>query len=249
MRSDGATLPLIIGHRGAAATAPENTAAGFRQAAALGVRWVEFDVRLSSDGYVVLLHDDTVDRTTDGHGEARSMSFAEFRQLDAGSWFGPAFRGEHVPSLDETIALLGELGLGAVVELKPAKGQERATGEAATVLLTERWPAHLPAPIVSSFAPEALAAARAAAPGLARALLVDAVPDDWRERVAALGCTMLHADHRRLEPDLVAAALAAGVPVFAYTVNDAARAAMLAAWGVAGLFSDRPERLAAAFRS
>lgn len=235
--------PLVIGHRGAAGSAPENTLAGFRAAAAAGVRWVEFDVRLSADGRVVLLHDDTVDRTTDGHGEARSMSFAELRRLDAGAWFGAAFRGERVPSLDETIALLGELALGAVVELKPAKGQEAATAEAAMALLTERWPDHVPAPIVSSFAPAALAAACVAAPALQRALLVDAVPDDWRERLAALGCSMLHADHRQLDRALVRAAAAAGVPVFAYTVNDPARAEILAGWGVAGLFSDHPERL------
>jgi glycerophosphoryl diester phosphodiesterase len=235
---------LIIGHRGAAASAPENTVAGFCKAASLGVRWVEFDVRLTADNVVVVLHDDTVDRTTDGCGAAAAMSFAEIERLDAGGWFGAAFRGERVPSFEAVIALLGELGLGAVVELKPAKGREAATAEATMALLRSRWPRHLPPPIVSSFAEAALIAARAAAPGLQRALLVEAVPADWRARLAATGSTMLHADHQRLAPAEVAALRAAGTPVFAYTVNDRARAELLASWGVAGLFSDRPERLA-----
>lgn len=244
MMTGAAALPFIVGHRGAAAWAPENTLAGFRKAAALGVRWVEFDVRLSADGRVILLHDDTVDRTTNGHGEAADLSFADLQKLDAGAWFGAAFRGERVPGLTETIALLGELNLGAIVELKPAPGQEVATAWAVTALLSERWPSHLPPPILSSFAPAALAAAGEAAPDVRRALLVDAVPADWPRRLAALGASMLHADHRRLDRVIVADLQRAGVPVMAYTVNDGARAAELMSWGVTGCFSDCPDLLA-----
>lgn len=241
-----AAVPRIVGHRGVAASAPENTLAGFRKAAELGLRWVEFDVRLSADGRVILLHDDTLDRTTDGHGPAASLDFADIRRLDAGAWFGPAFRGETVPSLDETLVLLGELGLGAIVELKPAAGDEAATARAAASLLTERWPGDLPPPILSSFEPATLTAAAAVAPGIRRALLVDAVPPGWQAKLAALGCSMLHADHRLLDRACVAAVRDAGVPLFAYTVNDRSRAAELLSWGVAGLFSDCPDRLAGA---
>jgi glycerophosphoryl diester phosphodiesterase len=111
--------------------------------------------------------------------------------------------------------------------------------------VAQRWPGTLPAPLLSSFEPAALEAARQAAPGIERALLVGAVPADWRRQVEALGCGMLHCDQRRLDRATVAALREAGLPVFAYTVNDGERAQALFAWGVAALFSDCPDRLEA----
>jgi glycerophosphoryl diester phosphodiesterase len=236
--------PRIIGHRGAALSAPENTLAGFCMAAALDVPWVEFDVRLTRDGRCILLHDDTLDRTTTGHGPAAAMDFAEIRQLDAGGWFGADFIGQPVPSLEEAIDLLGKLELGAVVELKPAAGAEAATGDAAGKLLAARWPDSLPPPIVSSFKPEALVAARDAAPRFERALLVGAVGRESLLRAAALQCSMLHADQRKLDRAAVEKATAAGLRLFAYTVNLPARAQKLFSWGVEAVFSDIPRRLA-----
>jgi glycerophosphoryl diester phosphodiesterase len=236
--------PRIIGHRGAALAAPENTLAGFCMAAALNVEWVEFDVRLTSDGRCILLHDDTLDRTTNGHGPASRLTFDEIRRLDAGTWFGPDFTGQPVPGLEETVALLAQLNLGAVVELKPAPGEEAATGRAAAAIIAERWPATLPPPVLSSFKPAALAAARETAPQLARALLVGAVPRDWRAQVEALGCSMLHADQRRLDQPTVAVVRDTGLSLFAYTVNLPQRAQELFSWGVDAIFSDCPERVA-----
>src|SRR5215472_8991595 len=178
--------PRIIGHRGAALSAPENTLAGFCMAAALEVTWVEFDVRLTRDGRCILLHDETLERTTTGRGPAAALSFEEICRFDAGGWFAPDFMGQPVPSLEETIELLGQLGLGAVVELKPAPGAEAATGEAAATLLAERWPPSLPPPILSSFKPAALAAARDAAPHFERALLMGRVTNNWQTEAAAL---------------------------------------------------------------
>ncbi len=243
---DGAHLrpPRLIGHRGVAANAPENTLAGFRKAAALGVAWVEFDVRLSADGRCILLHDDMLERTTTGRGPAAALSFAEIRRLDAGRWFGEEFAGERVPSLEEAIEVLGELGLGAVVELKPAAGSEGATGQAAAACLAERWPEHLPPPLVSSFRPAALLAARLTAPHIARALLVEAVPEDWRRRLDALGASALHADERPLDRATVAQICDADIPLFAYTVNLPERARTLFAWGVSAVFTDAPDRIA-----
>jgi len=236
--------PRIIGHRGAALTAPENTLAGFCMAAALNVEWVEFDVRLTSDGRCILLHDDTLDRTTNGSGSAARLSFEEIRRLDAGSWFSPDFAGQPVPGLEETIGLLAQLNVGAVVELKPAAGVEAETGRAAATVLVERWPAALPPPVVSSFKPTALAAAREVAPQLARALLVGAVPRDWRRQIEALDCAMLHADQRRLDRPTVEVVRDAGLPIFAYTVNLPRRAQELFSWGVDAVFSDCPDSVA-----
>ena len=235
--------PRLIGHRGAADLAPENTEASFRRAAALGAPWVEFDVHLSADGVPVVIHDDTVDRTTDGTGAVAALTLAEIRRLDAGTWFGAEFRGARIPTLEETIALLDELKLGAVVEIKPSPGQEAATAEATVAMLARRWPAHLPAPMVSSFERAALARAQEVAPAIARAFTVGKLPPDWHREADRLGASAIHADHRRIDRGAVIAVRQAGLPLFAYTVNDPARARELYEWGVASLFTNRPDLL------
>lgn len=241
-----AELPRVIGHRGAAGCAPENTLAALRRAKALGCRWVEFDVRLSADGELVLLHDDRVDRTTDGSGKANALPFASLRTLDAGSWFSPAFAGEPVPSLKEAIAVLAGLRLGANVELKAGHRNAAQTGAAAADLLVRLWPPDLPAPLISSFVPEALAAARERAPAVARGLLVKALAGHWRRLAEALGCAAVGADHRLLRPASVAEIRKAGYSALAYTVNEPARARELLDWGVASVFSDVPHVILAA---
>jgi glycerophosphoryl diester phosphodiesterase len=237
-------LPAVIAHRGASAYAPENTLAAFRKAAALGARWIELDVHLARDGTPVILHDDRVDRTSDGKGDAAAMTFEELKRLDMGSWFSPAFAGERLPSLIETIELCAELGLGANVEIKPTPGAEIETGHAVGAMLTESWPARLPAPLVSSFKPASLAACRETAPDIARGLLRTRAGADWRAQLELLGCRTLHLDHRHLAASLVRAARAAGYPVLAYTINDPVRAKTLFDWGVTTIISDCPERIA-----
>jgi glycerophosphoryl diester phosphodiesterase len=233
-------LPPVIGHRGAAACAPENTLGGLRRAKALGCRWVEFDVRLTADGELILLHDERLERTTDGSGKARALTLPMIRRHDAGGWFGPSFADERVPTLTEAVGVLAELGLGANVELKAARGREAETGAATADLLSRLWPAHLPAPLISSFLPTALAAARDRAPSMARGLLVRAIPRNWRIHAQSLGCVTIHIEHRHLRPAIVAELRESGYSVLAYTVNDAARARELLAWGVASVFSDVP---------
>src|SRR5262249_10835305 len=149
-------LPKVIGHRGACAYAPENTLASIRKAAALGARWVEFDVRLTREGDLVLMHDGDVKRTTDGHGRVLQLSVPELQALDAGAWFGGAYGGERVPSLAEAIALLGELGLGANIEIKTDAFEASATAEALARILADHWPRSSLAPLVSSFVTDAL---------------------------------------------------------------------------------------------
>jgi glycerophosphoryl diester phosphodiesterase len=239
-------LPPVIGHRGAAGCAPENTLAGLRRASALGCRWVEFDVRLTADGELVLLHDDRLERTSDGRGRACALPLSTIRRHDAGSWFDPGFAGERVPTLGEAIAVLAELGLGANVELKAGRRRAVETGTAAADLVTRLWPPQLPPPLVSSFVREAVAAARDRAPAIARGLLVRTVAGNWRRRVESLGCTTVNTDHRRLRPAVVAEIRRAGYAVLAYTVNDPARARELFDWGVTSVFSDVPHMILAA---
>src|SRR5437867_11693182 len=123
-------LPSIIGHRGAADYAPENTLEGIREAARRGARWVEFDTKLTGDGVVILMHDDTLDRTTNGRGAVAGTAFHDIGLLDAGSWFGPAWRGVRVPRLADVLALLVELDMQANIEIKPCTGREVETAQA-----------------------------------------------------------------------------------------------------------------------
>jgi glycerophosphoryl diester phosphodiesterase len=239
-------LPKIIGHRGAAAHAPENTLAGFRKAHALGVAWVEFDVRLTGDGRCIVLHDDTIDRTTDGSGTAARMSLESLAAFDAGSWFDPRFAGETIPTFEETIDLLAELGLGANVEVKPHRGAEIETAEAVCRILRAQWPGDLPPPLVSSFAYSALETARRVAPELARGLLLGRIGDDWLALARAIGAQTIHCGHVGLTERRAREIGAAGYELLAYTVNHAGRAAELFAWGVSSVFSDAPDRVAGA---
>lgn len=238
-------LPRVIGHRGAAAHAPENTLAGFRKAAELGARMVEFDVKLTRDGVPVVLHDDTVDRTTDGTGAVRDLGFAEIRALDAGGWFAPAFAGARVPTLEEVLALCRALDLAVNIELKPCPGREIETADVALDAARRLWPADRPPPLVSSFAPDSLRAALRAAPDWPRGYLIDERPDDWRARVAELRPATLNVNHEKETPESIAADRATGLPVIAYTVNDPGRARALFGLGVAAVFSDAPAAILA----
>jgi len=236
----GLELPPVIGHRGAAARAPENTLAGLRLAKALGCSWVEFDVRLTGDGVPVLCHDPKLDRTTDGSGPVAARSFAAIRECDAGAWFGPEFDGERVPTLDEGLTLVAELGLAANIEIKSERGRDYATAAAVAATL-RRLGDRAPPVLVSSFQLPAMAAIRTLAPHVTRGVLFHLVPRNWRETAQRLGCTAIGADHRRLWPGRIAAIRDAGYPLMAFTVNDPMRARLLYAWGVTSVFSDVPD--------
>lgn len=223
-------LPQFIAHRCGGLLAPENTLAGLRAAAARGFKAVEFDVMLSADGTPLLIHDETLERTTNGRGRVCETADAELFALDAGG-------GEHIPRFAEAAALCHELGLLANVEIKPAAGHEPRTGEVVARFLAEHWPG-VP-PLVSSFSLEALAAARAVAPQLHYGLLFEAVPADWPALLARFGAVTLHCDAGRVSDAVLAEAAAAGVPVLCYTVNDPDEAQALFARGVTSVFTDR----------
>ncbi len=239
------SVPAVIGHRGAAGHAPENTLASLRKAAERGARWVEFDTKLTRDGAAVLFHDDTLERTTDGHGEVAETALADLRELDAGTWFDGTFAGERVPTLLDAMATLARLGLGAIVEIKPSPGREAETGRVVAGVLKSSWPETLPAPLISSFDPTALGAALDAAPNIRRALNVFRIPRGWRKRAKALNFRAVHCLERNLTARRVRALKDEGMAVRAFTVNDKARAETLFGWGVDGVISDYPDRILA----
>ena len=228
----------VAAHRGAGRLAPENTLAAMRLGASFGHRLFEFDVKLSGDGKPFLMHDATLDRTTDGRGPAGAATLAELAQLDAGSWLGPAYAGEPPATFAAVARFLRANGLQANVEIKPSPGREIETGAAVAIAAAHAWRDAGVPPLLSSFSEAALSAARRALPRLPRALLVESLPTDWLERLRALGCVALDAHHASLTEALVARAHAEGFRVLTYTVNDPDRAALLRGWGVDCVITD-----------
>ena len=232
--------PRVIAHRGGGQLAPENTLAAIRRGHAMGFRAVEFDVMLAADLVPVLIHDETLERTTNGRGRVVEHASAALATLDAGSWFGTAFQGEPVPTFADAARLCQSLGLWANIEIKPAAGQDIETGQRTALLAADIWKnAPGPLPLLSSFSVPALAAARDLAPQFPRGLLVSAVPADWQSRADALGCVSLHCNQSKLDESTARAVVAAGYGLATYTVNDPAIARRLFSWGVDAVFTDR----------
>jgi glycerophosphoryl diester phosphodiesterase len=236
--------PRLVAHRCGGTLAPENTLAGFDACKRYGYRMVEFDAKLSADDHLFLLHDDMLDRTTNGHGPAAERTWQELAKLDAGSWRDVAFAGERLPTLAEAAARCKRDGIAANIEIKPCPGRDVLTGQLVAGAALALWQDQTPPPLLSSFSFEALVAAREAAPTLPRGMLFEAVPDDWLRIVRELECVSLHASHKHLTAERVAEIRAEGLRVLVYTVNDPDRAKLLAQWGVDMICTDRIDMLA-----
>ncbi len=234
-------LPLVVGHRGAAAYAPENTLASFREARARGAAWVEFDVKLSADNRLIVMHDASLKRTAGLDAPVATTDYATLRTLDAGGWFGPSFRGETIPTFEETLSLLGELALGANIEIKPCPGRESETAVAVVAALDRLWPQHLPTPLLSSFKDEALAAAQKSGPRWPRFSLIDVIDGPWLERAKAVGATGINTNGHKLRPEQAAAIKAAGYLLGVYTINEGPKAVALRKAGADCIITDAPD--------
>jgi glycerophosphoryl diester phosphodiesterase len=231
-------LPRWIGHRGLAAFAPENTLAGIRMAAERGLRWIEIDAKLTSDGTLILMHDDRLDRTTNGKGTVATTSFDAIRRLDAGSWFNPKFAGERIPTLVEAIDLMMALDLGCNVEIKPCPGREMETAGAVADTLLRHWPASYGRLVVSSFEQAAMARFRDLAPDLPRGHLVWDRTATMLADADELGCGSIHCAHQHLEESAARAVKRANFRLVVYTVNDPVQARRLIEWGIDTIISD-----------
>jgi glycerophosphoryl diester phosphodiesterase len=237
--------PRLAAHRGAGKLAPENTLAALRYGHARGYRMAEFDVNLSADGVAFLLHDATLERTTNGVGRADALPWRELAQLDAGSWHSPAYAGEPLPTLAAIARFCRANDVAINIEIKPTPGRERETGAAVALDAKTLWAGADVRPLLSSFSDAALDAAREAAAEMPRAWLVERLTDDWRGQVVRLGCIALHPKHTLLSQEVVRDIRGAGLRVAAWTVNDAARAATLVGWGVDTIFTDAVDAIAA----
>lgn len=238
--------PPVIAHRGARASAPENTIAALRRAQEEGAPWIEVDVKLTRDGVPILMHDDTLDRTTSGKGPVAEMDWADIQALDAGSWFSPAFAGERVPHLSEALKCALDRRLRVNLEIKPCAGRARVTTMVMLMEAAKIWPQDRPLPLISSMDIEALCIASQFMPHWPRGLLLDEWRDDWRDIVQKVEASTLNINSNILSKERMRQLSMAELPVLAYTVNEPGAAKELFRSGVVAVFSDNPRDMIAA---
>ena len=233
--------PLVIAHRGASAMAPENTLAAFQLAAEQEADAIELDVDLTRDGHVIVLHDATIDRTTDGHGRVADLTLEEIRRVDAGAWKSADFTGERVPLLEEVLAAVGRWLL-INVELKGMALRGNGLEEKVAALIAKH--ALFDRVILSSFNPFALRRAKRLDARLACGLLIaPAAPIFLRQ--AWLAPLIPHLAARHLHYSQVTKAVvdhchAQGLVVNAWTANQAGAIHALRQAGVDGIIGDDP---------
>lgn len=231
--------PRWIAHRGAGTLAPENTLAAFRKGAEHGYRMFECDAKLSSDGVVFLMHDATLERTTNGHGIGGHQSWQQLAQYDAGSWHSKAYKGEPLPTLRQVSEFCIRNGYFLNIEIKPTPGAEFITGQLVAQEVAQIWEHQGVPPLLSSFQIESLRGALNVAPHIPRGLLLDLVSEGWLETALDLDCHAVICHHALWTADRVNAVHQAGMRCLSYTVNDESVAQYLLNLKVDGLITDR----------
>lgn len=233
----------LIAHRGASAYAPENTYVAMHKANAMGASWVEFDVMLAGCGDAIIIHDDTLDRTTNGTGEVAKTPHSQIIQLDAGSWFHADFANERVPTMIDLLRYLDDIRMDINVEIKPTPGNDVRTAEATVKRLNQYWNLKDNPPLISSQSIECLRTVRHLEPDWHLCCVIHHWDEDWYSWIHEFGCIAVSVNHEILVPELLRG-LKTFVPlVLAYTVNDAKRAMELYSMGIDAVFSDYPDLL------
>lgn len=231
--------PRWVAHRGAGKLAPENTLAAFELGACHGYRMFECDVKLSADDVLFLLHDATLERTTNGHGEARAQSWQALSKLDAGGWHSAGFTGQRLVSFEVIAHYCLDKGYFLNIEIKPTPGLEAVTGTALANAAALLWQDAAVPPLLSSFQVASLQAAKSAQPQLPRALLLDKLTPDWLATALELECVAVVCKYTLWDEETVAQAQGAGLRALSYTVNEESAVQRLTALGTDGIITDR----------
>ncbi len=233
--------PPIIAHRGARFFAPENTLAAFLKVKELGLNWLELDVQLAACGEVVVFHDLTLERTTNGKGCLSDYPYSYLKTLDAGSWFSSLFAGERIPTLKQVIHLLNRLQLSANIEIKlfdqfayEKEIVQRVFEVLAEVPITQSI-------LISSFSNTVLQNVRKKSLEVPLGFLMDDWLTDWQDICDVLKANAVDVNHAILNQTRVQEIKATNRLLLSYTVNDAEKANRLLALGVDAVFSDCPE--------
>lgn len=236
--------PRWVAHRGAGKLAPENTLAAFRFGAAHGYRMFECDAKLSADGVPFLMHDATLERTTNGAGTGGDKPWAELSQLDAGGWHSRAYAGEPLPTLEGVARYCMANGFFLNIEIKPTPGQEAETGRVVAEHAARLWAGEKTQPFLTSFRPESLQAALQVAPHLPRGLLLDTLWTGWLEMALSLECVAVVCNHALWDKSSVTQARSAGFRLLSYTPNDEWAVKRLIELGTDGIITDRVDLFA-----
>jgi glycerophosphoryl diester phosphodiesterase len=239
--------PRWIAHRGAGKLAPENTLPAFELGARFGYRMFECDVKLSFDDVPFLLHDATLERTTnaahllgsDASEVAGNHAWAELTQFDAGSWHSEGFIGTKLPTLAQIAHFCQSHSALINLEIKATPGLEALTGEVVANHAAQLWAGATVPPLLSSFDVPSLDAALLAQPTLPRALLLEELWPGWLDTALRLRCVGVVCDQVLWNATSVAQTKAAGLRCLSYTVNEASEADRLLALGIDGLITDR----------
>lgn len=228
---------IIMAHRGSSDQAPENTLAAFELALKVGSNGIELDVHLTKDGEVVVIHDHTLDRTTNGKGLVENHTLAELKELDAGSWFSPEFVGQRLPSLIEVLKLVKDHDVLLNIETKVALGFE-ALNEKLVPLLDEyeMWDRT----IVSSFNHYALAQLKIMKPQVRTGILYNCgMVNPW-VYAKSIGASALHPHYMTIIPEIVRGAQENGMMVNVWTVDEKVDIQRVLQLDVDGIISNLP---------
>ena len=233
-------MAAIIGHRGAAKIAPENTLAGILAAKACGLDWIEMDVILMGDGSLIMHHDRTLNRCTTGRGEVLRFGLSDLEGIDAGD-------GERIPTLQQALTLIQHLKMGINLEIKMHRHAPEAL--VIPVIDTLNKNPQLVASgkiLISSFDHEVLQKCRQLRPDIPMGHLFGPLPADWLALSQEAGAVAIHLNQRLVKKADIVAVCDAGFEAYCYTVNDARKATKLFSWGVTGVFTDDPESISRA---
>jgi glycerophosphoryl diester phosphodiesterase len=233
----------LVAHRGASAFAPENTLGAVRLAKDMGAKWVEVDVKITVDDHTVIIHDDELDRTTNGTGWVANSTLEYVRSLSANPTGFDGYDAEKVPTLRELLEIVLDLEIGLQLELKPTAGDDVETAEIAIAELLEIWPSNNSNLYLSSFSLRSLDVARRMAPNIPRAFAVVVPPRDPVKIMSDLDCQILHATSFVLSDDQLRVLDESGVEFAIATINDVSLARHMLENGAQSILSDYPNLL------
>lgn len=237
---------VVIAHRGASAYHPENTMAAFRSAHEMGAEMIELDILLTKDGIPIAIHDETLERTTNGTGMVAEFTLEELKELDAGSWFSKAHKGETIPSLEEVLEFAkGKIALNIEIKTEAVTDQARGGIEEKALELVKKYEMQNYV-LFSSFDYRALSHLRELDVDISTALLYEESQSDNRspsELVSAYQANAFNCSYRKLSKKWAKEAKSNDIPVFVYTVNKKHLMRKMIPRGVSGIFSDKPDVL------
>ncbi|WP_426417822.1 glycerophosphodiester phosphodiesterase family protein [Aestuariirhabdus sp. LZHN29] len=236
-------LDRVIGHRGCAGLAPENTEAALRLAADLGVKAVEVDVALTREGMLPIFHDQSLSRCTNGRGNIRDADWHYLSSLDNGSWFDRRFRHSKILQLHQLLPLINELDLTLNLELKVHDAEAKALASSTSIVMTDFTCSGIANKlIVSSFSHQALATYHRLQPRHPIGYLFESLPDDWQTKASSVSAATIHGNARAFTSANVHTVKSAGYPLYLYTVNQKADFDRWLELGVDGVFTDFPDK-------